>query len=383
MSGRHVHAAAGGRTRLWLAALAVGLVAALIAAFAGPANASSKTVNAQLSLSGLASADNPLGGSVIGVRPGDKVSFSAAGAPTAGLDKAGLGGLVSGLSNLLAKYRVSADFSGLPGGAKNTILSGSTKRTFTFSAKRTYTFTWSFQSANILGQYSPLPPLDFSGNQLKKLGITLNASNQYVGKIVAATHPPQGGLSIQVPGVKAAPKVGGVALPTISIPGVNTPTIPTSVPNLNPGSGSGGGGGKSGGSGGGGGKATTKAPAPGVTYRPPAVSVPQQVVPGGEGAGDVGGGSGGNGGFRLGVAGNSSNGNLSVGGVGGSSGSTSTSGAGSQNGGTQKTVDLASSSGSPSGSLPVLLAILAVLTLATVAGIYARLYLLGRKTSSS
>lgn len=381
MSGHHAPSVTGGRARIWLAGLAVALAAVLLAAFAGPAGASSQTVKAQLSLSGLASADNPLGGSVIGVRPGDKVTFSAAGLPSAGLDKLGLGDLLGGLLNAGATFQVTADFSALPGGAKNTVLSGTKTKTFTFSGKGSFSFTWTAQRVTLLG----VIPINLDGNQLAQAGVKLNAGNDYVGKVVVADNPPQGGLSVQLPSVSVAPSAPVVGqLPTLTIPGVSLPTVGVSVPNLNPVTG-------------GGSKSSSPAPAKGpsgapssagVTYQPPALSIPQQVVPGG-GGGDVNGGSNGGGGFRLGVAGSGSNGQFAV-----SSGSATGKGAGSAGGGSgdaaangatggSKTVDLASSSSSPSGQLPVLLAILAVITLAVVGGIYARLYLLGRKAPSS
>ncbi|HEV7206488.1 MAG TPA: hypothetical protein VGN18_17920, partial [Jatrophihabitans sp.] len=48
--------------------------------------------------------------------------------------------------------------------------------------------------------------------------------------------------------------------------------------------------------------------------------------------------------------------------------------------GKNKTIDLASADKSPSGQLPVILAILAIIALAMVAGTYARLYLIRRST---
>lgn len=389
MSGQHVQSAPAGRARIWLTGLAAALAAVLIAAFAGPAGAASKTIKAQLSLSGLASADNPLGGTQIGVHPGDKVTFSAAGAPTAGLDKLGLGGLVNGLLSLGAKFQVTADFSKLPGGKKNTVLSGSTTKSFSFPNKGTYNFTWTAQKVTVVPLLGTkkVTAIALDGNQLARAGVKLSASNQYVGKVVAATNPPAGGLSLQLPTVKVAPSAPVVGqLPTVSIPGLNLPTLSVPVPNLNPGGGgkTGGSGGKTGGAPGGG-----SAPTAGLSFAPPGVSVPQQVVPGGTGGGNGSGGGNGGGGFRLGVAGNGTNGqqvNL----VGTGSGSGSGSGTGSSSdvpgqgsNGSKKTVDLASSSASPSGQLPVLLAILAVITLAMVAGTYARLYLLGRSSSSS
>jgi hypothetical protein len=381
MSGRHVQSATGGRARIWLAGLAVALTALLVAALAGPADASSTTLKAQLSLSGLASADNPLGGSVIGVHPGDKVSFSAAGTPTAGLDKLGLGGLVGGILNLGADFQIKADFSGLPGGADNTILSGTTTKTFAFPDKGSYSFTWTAQKVTLLG----IVPIALDGNQLAQAGIKLNASNEYVGKVVAATNPPSGGLSVQLPGVKVAPSLPVVGqLPTLSIPGVNLPTVGVTVPDLNPGStapnGASGGGKTTGKN-----STTTGTATPALSFQPPGVSVPQLVVPGAGGGGSNGGSGGGGGGFRLGVTGGGSDGQLAVGGTGSGGGANGSGGtaSGAQGSGGTKTVDLASSASSPSGELPVVLAILAVITLAMVAGIYARLYLLGRKPTSS
>lgn len=382
MSGRHAPSGAAS-TRAWAVGLAAALVAVLVALIvSSPAGAATTTVNAQLSLSGLADANNPTGGSQIGVHPGDRVSFKASAAPTAGLDKLGLGGLIGGLLDSGAKFQVTADFSGLPGGHANTKLVGSTTAAFRFNSTGTYHFTWTAQKivVGVLG--TSIVPINLNGNQLAKAGIKLNAKNQYVGSVVVATNPPKGGISVQLPSVQAAPSAPVVGqLPTVSIPGVQLPTVGASVPNLLPG------GGKSSG-----GKPATKgstAPSPVNTYKPPAELVPDMVVPHGDGGGAYAGSGGG---FALdttngggGAAGHQltklTPGLGSALGSGTSGGSSAAAGNGASDTGS-KPIDLASSPSSPSGQLPVLLAILAIVALAIVAGTYARLYLLGRNTSS-
>ncbi len=381
MSGRHAPSGAAS-ARAWAVGLGAALLAIVVAmVVSSPASAASTTVNAQLSLSGLADANNPTGGSQIGVHPGDKVNFKASTAPTAGLDKLGLGGLVGGLLDSGAKFQVTADFSGLPGGHANTKLVGSTTAAFRFGSTGTYHFTWTAQKivVGVLG--TSIVPINLNGNQLANAGVKLNAKNQYVGSVVVATNPPKGGISVQLPSGQVAPSAPVVGqLPTVSIPGVQLPTVGASVPNLLP-----GGGGKSGG------KTAPKgatAPSPANTYKPPAELVPDMVVPHGDGGAYAGSG----GGFALdttngggGAAGNqltklTPDLGAAIG-SGKSGGSSSTSGNGSTDNGS-KPIDLASSPSSPSGQLPVLLAILAIVALAIVAGTYARLYLLGRNTSA-
>lgn len=372
MSARHAPSGAP-TTKAWVVGFGVALIAILVALFSsGAAGAATTTVNAQLSLTGLADANNPLGGSQIGVHPGDSVRFTASTAPTAGLDKLGLGS-IGGLPATLSTFQVTADFSGLPGGHANTVLRGSTSVTFHLSTTGTYHFTWTAQSVTALG----IIPINLDGNQLAQAGVKLNAKNQYVGAVVVATNPPQGGLSVQLPSVQVAPSAPVVGqLPTVSIPGVQLPTVGVSVPNLAPG----GKGASSGSS-----AKSSATPRPANTYKPPAVLVPDRVVPHGDGGGAY---SGSGGGFALDNAAGGAAGNHQgklvpdLGAVAGS-GPSGASGSGNGSGhGSSTPIDLASSPSSPSGQLPVLLAILAVVALAIVAGTYARLYLLGRQGSS-
>lgn len=353
----------------WLVAIAGLLAAALTVIGFTPAGAAGRTVNTQLSLSGLANADNPLGGSVIEVHPGDRVVFRAASAPTAGLDQRGLGGLVGNLLDSAASFQVTADFHRLPGGRANTVLSGSAAAGFTFPSRGTYNFTWTAQNVTLLGAV----PINLDGNQLAQAGIKLNASNQYVGQVVV-TNTPHGGLGIQLPGVSVAPSVPVLGqLPRIGIPGVSTPRVQLPVSNLAPNTP-----GKTSGSG----KPKSKAGAAAApAYQPPGLSIPDLVVPKGNGDAMYTG----DGGFYTGVLGGSGSqlGPLSPNVISGSSqaqGGT-TGKAGTQNSsGKGKTVDLASQSGgSPSSQVPVVLAIIAIIALALVAGTYARLYLMRKQ----
>lgn len=363
MSGRHEQLPGPRVGARWLVGVASLLIAALLALVLTPAaGAAATTVKTQLSLTGLASADNPLGGSVIGIHPGDKVSFTTATAPTAGLEKLGLDSLLGNLLNGLLGFQSKADFSKLPGGKVGTIVKTNTAVTFSFPNAGTYNFTWEVQKLQLLGG---AVDINLDGNQLAKAGVKLNASNQYVGQIVVATNPPKGGLSIQLPGVKLSPKIGPIQLPEVNVPGVTLPTIKASVPNLAP---------KKKGAA----KAPSKPADPLGSYVPPGLSVPDQVVP--RGAGDAVGGGGGL--YLGGVPGNNSQLGNGLPGLAGSSNSRT--GGSASNGkiqdstGKDKTIDLASQSGKPSSQLPIVLAILAIIALALVAGTYARLFLMGR-----
>lgn len=352
----------------WLAG-AVGLaVAALTVLVMQPAGAAAVTVRAQLSLSGVVTATSPLGGSTVGVHPGDSVTFQASLTPTAGLDALGLGALVDAL-NTAGGITEVADFSQLPGASKLDTattkasayaLSGTKSATFTFPTAGTYHFTWT--ARNLLGVIS------LDGNQLAAAGIKLNAQNQYVGEIVVADNPPQGGISLQLPGVSVAPSLPVVGqLPTVGVPNVTAPTIPVAVPTIAPGLPGSGGSAKSGGT-----------PSSGVNYTPPGLTIPEQVVPKGDGA----------------VAGPDLNAdpNLSLGGFG-----NPLPAAGSNSTGTphpsasaatepaavpaghavsERPVEIAASPQSPSGQMPVILAIVAIIALSLVTATYARLYLL-------
>lgn len=380
---RHTSA---GRT----AARAVAVLAALAAAAAvllsfGPAQAAAKHDNAQLSLSGLADKNNPTGGSRIGVHPGDTVSFTAAGVPTAGLAKLGLGDLVNQVNNLLGgatRFQVKADFAKLPGGHAGTILHGKKAARFTFRHVGTYSFTWVVQkvtvASGLLGTTTKVNTINLNGNELRQAGIKLNAKNQYVGSVVVSKHPPAGGISGQLPSIHLHPSAPGVGqLPTVGVPGAHLPTAHVTVPKLSkpklPGVGGLGG---SNGPGGGSGGSGPASGGSGTSFAPPAVLVPEEVVPHGDNAIVIPGRD--NAGVLPAYHGGSG---VRPGTTQGSNGSTP--GVKPQPNAAdtarQRTIEpRAAAEASPSGQLPVLLAIVAIITLALVAGTYARLFLVRR-----
>ena len=355
----------GRRSGLRWLAVAAGLAVSAVTVLAmQPADASPVTVKAQLSLSGVVTKTSPLGGSVVGIHPGDSITFSASSTPTAGLEALGLGSLTDGLN--LTGITMVADFSHLPGATKlNSLttkasaypLSGTRSATFAFPSAGTYSFTWSAKS--LFGV------IQLDGNQLAAAGIKLNASNQYVGKVVVSDNPPTGGISIQLPGVSAAPSVPVVGqLPTVGVPNVNPPTVavPSGVPGL-PGAS----------------KSKTKpAPSTGINYTPPGLTVPEKVVPKGDGAvagPDLNADPNLTSGFGAALPGFVSSGS----GASHSKASSDAPAPAAVPAGhpvSEKPVEIASAPQSASGQMPVILAIAAIIALSLVTATYARLYLL-------
>jgi hypothetical protein len=344
------------RATRWLAA-AVGLgVAVAVVIVARPAGAST-TVNAQLAFSGVVTQTSPTGGSVVGIHPGDSVDFKPATVPTEGLDALGfsLGDILGNVLNLATGYQVVMHLpSTFPGGKRDVKLGacgGKSDLKVAFPTAGTYNFTWSAYSVNLLCLTSPIT---LDGNAAKDAGIALNSSNQWVGKVVAATDPPAGGISVQLPAVSASPNVGGVQLPAVGEPGATLPTITT------------------------GGSGSSPTPAPSepsggsgtrIDYQQPGQSVQDRVVPhgyGGDGRaealnqaliGDLANGVAQNGAGGQALAGSAANGNPAT-----------TAG---------QPINLAANK-APAGQMPVLLSILAIIALSLVTATYARLYLLRR-----
>ena len=351
------------RATRWLAA-AIGLgVAVTVVLIARPAGAST-TVNAQLAFSGVVTQASPTGGSVVGIHPGDAVDFKPATVPTQGLDALGfsLGDILGGVLNSLTGYQVVLHLpSTFPGGQRDVKLGacgGKSDLKVSFPTAGTYNFTWSAYSVNAL---CLLPsPITLDGNAAKDAGIALNASNQWMGEVVAATDPPAGGISVQLPAVSASPEVGPVQLPPVGEPGVTLPTITTGA-----------------------GSGSSPTPAPGepgggsgtrIDYQQPGQSVQDRVVPhgyGGDGRalavnqaliGDLanGTGAGQNGAGGQALAGNAASGSPAT-----------TAG---------QPINLAANK-APAGQMPVLLSILAIIALSLVTATYARLYLLRRNVA--
>jgi hypothetical protein len=368
MQGRNDSAERRGFGLRWLAAGVVLTLGGAITLALAPAGADTKTVNAELSLSGIATTANILGGSQIGVHPGDTVEFSPSTIPTAGL--ANIPALGTALDSLLQSilgtatgYQITAHFpANFPGGKQDVTMGACTKTkhiAMTFPTAGVYDFTW---SAVAISPLCVLPASigSLAGNQLKTAGVALNASNQWVGAIVVGNNVNPGGISIQLPGVSIAPSLPGVGqLPTLGVPGINLPTIPVTVPSL----------GGLPGVGGSSGSSTT--PAGGYTYTPPPTTVPEMVVPhpddGDGGNGDLGDLGGSFGSALPTISGATPTASVPAGGSTASPAKKST-----------KHVELAASNKLASAGIPLLLMIIAIVALTLVTGTYARLYLMRR-----
>lgn len=328
------------------------------------ASASPQTVNAELSLSGIATQANILGGAQIGVHPGDTVNFVPSTIPTAGLTNIPTLGtaLDSLLQSILGKgtgYQITMHLPAtFPGGKRDVTLgacSPTKNLAVTFPTKGDYTFTWSAVAISPLC----LLPADIgslAGNQLKNAGIALNATNQWVANIHVAVNANPGGISIQLPGVSLAPSLPVVGqLPTIGVPGINLPTL-GSVPTLP-------GGGSTGGSGGGG----------GLNYTPPAVPIPALVLAHPDDTGFTAL----NGGFGNAIPTAANGSTAVVQEANGSGASSAAAGKATAPAVTTKQAEQAASATKlTTTQLPVLLAIFAIVALALVTGTYARLYMM-------
>lgn len=363
-------------TRLVAGVAGLGVAVGAIV-IAHPAGAST-TVSTQLSFSGVTTSSSPVGGSVVGIHPGDSVDLKPATVPTQGLNTLGvpLGDLVGNVLGGVTGYQVVLHLpANFPGGKRDVKLGACGAKPdlkVNFPNAGTYQFTWSAYAVNLLCLV-PGSPITLDGNAAKKYGIALNASDQWIGKVVAATDPPAGGLSIQLPGVSVAPSVGGVQLPTVGVPGANLPTVPVVPPSLNPGLPT---------------RSTPTAPggssgSGGINYTPPGGLIQDSVVPKGYGPNE---GSGHDPDAALnsvllnglhggtGVVPNP----LSGGAVPGAADGKAAPPVPTRSG---QPIDLAANR-APAGQMPVLLAILAIIALSLVTATYARMYLMRRTAGS-
>lgn len=370
MFGRGRRETPRGHGLRWLAAGAGVVVAGAAVLAMTPAHASATTVDAQLTLTGVASATSPTGGSTVGVHPGDSVAFDASSLPTAGAP-AGLGSLLNGVVSGLTGFEVVIDSGTLPG-VKHPYRLGScpgdhSSLKVAFPTKGTYKFTYRAYSVE-LPLLGCTRQIQLSGDQIKDLTdkkIAINASTTYGAQVVVATDPPKGGITIQLPTVQASPSVGPITVPPVKVPGTTLPTL-GGLPGLP--------GGKSSGSNPG------HSPGTGITYTPPGRSIPQEVVPSGNGngPGTVNDAGFGNALPALGDAADAANGLNSDNGGANSSVNQS---AAAHTLPKSRSVEL-SSKPSPSAQLPVLLAIAAIIALSLVTATYARLYLLRKPPSA-
>lgn len=374
------------RVRRWgAAALALGLSGAAMVLVA-PASAGAATTNAQLSLSGMATKANVLGGERIGIHPGDTVNFTASSAPTAGLDNIpALGSVLKSVLGIATSdYQVVVSFpAGFPSVGGKTIVLGKggsgcpaaqAALAVRFPTKKTYNFTWTvrYVSPGLLGGCKVNGLNDTDMNALKQAGVAVNAKNQWQGTIEVAPNARDGGIGVQLPGVSAAPSAPVVGqLPTVGLPGVSA-EVPVSVPSIISKApslpGVPGGGTKSAPSGGSSGS--------GGGLSGPGLTIPQRVMAGADSVG----GSGSPAGFTG--AGSDSGGLGSAaqasGGTSYGSGAQADKPAPSPASKQGRAADLASRSKLAGAQVPVLLAIVAIVALSLVTAAYARMHLLKR-----
>lgn len=375
-----------GAPRTWVAALAAVVLSGAIALAMSPAQASA-TVDVQLTLSGVASSDNPTGGAQVGVHPGDTVVLKASAVPSAGAP-AGLSGalssLVGGLANLQVKILPGNNLPGLHGKAFDLRAAANcagpkTSLPLRSLTKGTYSFQYQVEKITLLGgvlgcRAQAVTPSQDQLGALTKNNVKVTDNGVYSGRIVVATNPPAGKIGVQLPkqsiSVKAGPLHTSVTVPgaTVGVPNP-APRITKALGKLAggklPGAGSGG----SGNSGKGG----------GVDYTPPPTTVPQEVMPhavnfgGAGGARYVAGGAAGMPGPAIGghvvapkekvtstaapVAHPSQVANARP---------------------AKRTTDLGANNGLGGPALPVVLAIAAILALSVVTAGYARLMLVRR-----
>ena len=144
------------RATSWVALL-VALVCSAAAAvlLTTPPRRRSSTVEVQLTLSGVASPDNPTGGSQVGVHPGDSVVMHASAIPTAGAP-GGLSGALSGLVAGVAGLQVKILGGNLPGVhypftlGKVANCGGAASLPLRSLAKGTYSFKYVVEKVSLL-----------------------------------------------------------------------------------------------------------------------------------------------------------------------------------------------------------------------------------------
>lgn len=284
------------RTRI--SVLFAAVLAALLAVVAmllgsAPAQASS-TVEVQLTLSGVASPDNPTGGSQVGVHPRDTVILRASAIPTAGAP-AGLSGTLSGLVAGVAGVQVKITDGNLPGVGHYPVTLGKVAHCGGIAslplrslAKGTYSFHYVVQRISLLNvggvlssskkcSKTTITPTRDQLGALSKNNVKVTDNATYSGSIVVASKPPAGQIGVQVPSQSVSVKAGPVHT-SVNVPGA-TVTVPNPVPGITshlpkppglPGLPGNNGGGNNGGSHNSGGN---------VNYTPPALTVPEQVMP--------------------------------------------------------------------------------------------------------
>lgn len=385
MSGRH---RAAGKASVGLIALLAGVIAVLVSVLAGGSAGAASTVDAQLTLSGVATPSSPAGGTTVGIHPGDSITFTPGTVPTTGPLVSLLTDVLGGITNVEVDI-TSGNLPGMTYPYKLGTCAGAHRNlTVPFPAKGSYSFKYTVSSVTVLPVLGcSLNQIQLTGSQLSRLtanNVSVSDTTVYTGKVVVADAPPAGGLSIQLPSQDVKVSAPVIGQKTVSVPGVAAPTVPVSIPtNVIPKP-------KPTTSSAPAGRPASKPAASGIGayHAPPAVTIPDLVVPKGNGL-PVSGLSG-LGGGSTGLDVNSFG--VSPGSVTGVGNSTpvqvgdAASPLGSASGSTDdaplppvapEQIHLASNP-EPTAQLPVLLAIIAILALATVTAAYAKMYLIKR-----
>lgn len=377
---RHRSEQRRGRVTRWLAgATGLACAAAAVMTFGTAAGASpapsphyhAGSDTATFTVAGVVDANCPIstGGTEVWIKPGDKVNFKSG---LAGISVAGLGldlGPIAGLNvSAVIDQGTSHQQTLSVAGGKTTVFPSSSQRALSTGD---HTLAW---TANSLAALSILGlPLNVP---LTSSALKSGASLSWQGVIHVTSNAPQCKLAVGTPKIDitagpihvTVPPINvGVPLPNIQLPGVGSGNTTTTHPktSTNPKSGK---------------NATTGNP---FKLGPAQIPISELVVPKGDGAyvpgsgGYVGSDGSGYGGVLASLIGGSdtplpnvANGKAIAAGTPNAASNTSAKPAGQQ-------VDAAKQA--PSGQMPVILAIIAIIALSLVTATYARLYLLRKQ----
>lgn len=332
------------------ALLSAGVTASVALLVAAPAHAEASSSTATLTLTGVVDSNCVIsaGGTTVYIAPGGTVDFKAA---------------LAGISVNVLGTTIPLDTAHVASFIDTLVIDGDTKHPQSISGTTDYkygagsgnhTFTWTASSVQLL----PIPLLAPNGITVP---LSTNNTNLPAGAkltwngTISNSKANTCGISAQLPGVQASAGPVKVSIPPIALPSV---TVPSQVTGLIPGLGG----------------PTSTAPTAGPSsknplgYTDPGQQVPAGVVPKGGGNGLYGqGGAGGGSGSGGGVNGRNA----------GLTGADSVRTAGSGASLAGNPTDL-SSKQAPAAQIPIVLAILAILSLSLVSAAYARVYLVRR-----
>lgn len=335
-----------------LAGAAAGAATLAVVLGATPASAEATSTTATLTVTGVLDSNCTVstGGTTVYVAPGGTIDFRAALAGIS-VDVAPVGVIpltTSSVASFVDTLIINGDTAHPHSvtGTQDYVLSG---------VSGNLSFSWSATSVQLL----PIPLLLPQGLTVPLNADTVVPSSLPVGAklawngAISTSKTATCGISAQLPGVSATVGPVKVSVPPVALPSVTLPALPalpggSSAPAAGSGSSAGSGSGS------------------GIGYTDPGQQVPAGVVPKGDGGLNAQGGGGTGGGGADGKhAARPGTGVLSP-------GASATTAA--------KTVDLSSAKTPSAAQIPVVLAILAILALALVTAMYARMYLLRRSS---